>query len=304
MRRWIWGASEGGRMALAEVAEVDGVVDSDPGKWGSDFCGYRVSPPSAVARGDEVVVATIWAQEVARECERHGIRYRWPVFWGRLSEGAGAVDWDAVRAVRGGLDDDQSIAAYTMAVHAWATDDLMLVTPSQYEQYRHPAIWPWGLARILDAGAYDGADTARWRAEGHEVVPVEPLPRAEIEGVIRGALGAEGPTVRLIDDTSASRVDEAGTVEVPALRLEDLGPFGLIKADIEGAELPMLAGAVDYLRETRPRLAICIYHRLTDLWRIPLLVREIWPDAPQWIGHHSHAHQETVLYVDPRRVRP
>lgn len=45
--------------------------------------------------------------------------------------------------------------------------------------------------------------------------------------------------------------------------------------DIEGAEYEALLGARDIIFKYRPGLAISLYHRPADLWRIPLLINEI-----------------------------
>jgi hypothetical protein len=46
-----------------------------------------------------------------------------------------------------------------------------------------------------------------------------------------------------------------------------------IKMNIEGAEIDALKGATRTIRRWRPKLAISAYHRPSDLWRIPRLVR-------------------------------
>ncbi|MDR2260412.1 MAG: FkbM family methyltransferase [Azoarcus sp.] len=72
----------------------------------------------------------------------------------------------------------------------------------------------------------------------------------------------------------------------------------LIKMDIEGAEPEALMGAKNMIARHRPHLAICLYHRLDHLWRIPLMIHE-WN-----LGYRFHMRQhaplfELVLYAYP-----
>jgi hypothetical protein len=46
----------------------------------------------------------------------------------------------------------------------------------------------------------------------------------------------------------------------------------LIKMDIEGAEPEALKGAIGIIKESRPQLAICVYHKFDHYWRIPLFI--------------------------------
>lgn len=70
-----------------------------------------------------------------------------------------------------------------------------------------------------------------------------------------------------------------------------------IKADIEGFEYQMLLGAIQIIRRDKPLLAICIYHSASDLYAIPLLIKNIFPDYQLSIRHHYTDHLETVLYA-------
>lgn len=71
-----------------------------------------------------------------------------------------------------------------------------------------------------------------------------------------------------------------------------------IKMDIEGAELDALIGAKNTLIKNSPKLAICIYHKWSHRWEIPLLLKEYLPEYKFYLKK-SHPRSETVLLATP-----
>ena len=70
-----------------------------------------------------------------------------------------------------------------------------------------------------------------------------------------------------------------------------------IKMDIEGSELEALKGAEKTIREQKPKLAICVYHKPEDIWEIPELMLEFNEDYRFYMRHYSLASFDTVLYA-------
>lgn len=73
--------------------------------------------------------------------------------------------------------------------------------------------------------------------------------------------------------------------------------ISFLKADIEGYEWAMLAGARKVIKRDRPKLAICIYHLHVDMFRIPLVIRRFCPEYKLYIRQHAYRLPETVLYA-------
>ncbi len=73
-------------------------------------------------------------------------------------------------------------------------------------------------------------------------------------------------------------------------------PVTFIKADIEGMELAMLRGAQRTIQSYKPKLALSIYHNVSDIIDIPEFVNQLVPDYRMAIRHHSPIFAETVLY--------
>ena len=77
-----------------------------------------------------------------------------------------------------------------------------------------------------------------------------------------------------------------------------------IKMDIEGAEYGALLGARRVIERDQPILAICVYHTQNDIWRVPLLVREMLPDHKLFLRSYEGDGFQTVMYaIPPERVR-
>ena len=89
--------------------------------------------------------------------------------------------------------------------------------------------------------------------------------------------------------------------EVPVMSIdeaiEDGDKVTMIKMDVEGSELESLKGAQNTIRQDKPKLAICIYHKPEDMWEIPLYIKELVPEYKLYVRHHSSGSGETVLYA-------
>ncbi len=72
---------------------------------------------------------------------------------------------------------------------------------------------------------------------------------------------------------------------------------GLLKMDIEGAELDALYGAKNTIVRDRPLLAICVYHKQGDTLAIMDYLQKLVPDYRFWLRHYGSASTETILYA-------
>ena len=74
-------------------------------------------------------------------------------------------------------------------------------------------------------------------------------------------------------------------------------PVSYIKMDIEGAELQALRGAADIIHKQKPKLAISMYHKLEDLWTLPLYIKELNPGYKLYLRTHTWLDQDIVCYA-------
>ncbi|MCC6695171.1 MAG: FkbM family methyltransferase [Candidatus Hydrogenedentes bacterium] len=161
------------------------------------------------------------------------------------------------------------------------------------EVFEHPFFNPhayeWGPCQIhrgdhvLDAGACEGFFSLYALERGATVYAVEPVPalaqalRQTLDAaalgeahVVAGLLGRATGEAPLAMDSSdlcmAKRADVAEGPMVQEYALDDLVDEGrvtrvdFLKADVEGAEEDLVAGAQRTIAKFRPRISLAVYH--------------------------------------------
>lgn len=58
-----------------------------------------------------------------------------------------------------------------------------------------------------------------------------------------------------------------------------------------------LTGAEQLIKKYRPKLAICVYHKQEDLWKIPLLIKKMVPEYHIYLRHQSDYFYDTVMFA-------
>lgn len=104
------------------------------------------------------------------------------------------------------------------------------------------------------------------------------------------------------DAPSSAKVNDQGDDIIQCVAIDDvLQGFNptFIKMDIEGAEVNALKGAKKTITENRPQLAICVYHSLSDIWEIPLLIKSFYDGYKFYLRNYNFMGLETVLYAFP-----
>jgi len=100
--------------------------------------------------------------------------------------------------------------------------------------------------------------------------------------------------------TAGSKVTKERKNEVKLISLDTYlykNKPTLIKFDIEGAETKAIMGMKKILKKFKPKLAICTYHKPSDLWKIPLLIKKINPKYNLYMRHYTQTQHDTVCYA-------
>jgi FkbM family methyltransferase len=97
--------------------------------------------------------------------------------------------------------------------------------------------------------------------------------------------------------TDCAHVNETLVETIALDDFHDSDAITFIKMDIEGAELDALKGAQNTIAKNKPKLAICLYHRHTDLINIPKFIKAIRNDYKFYMRSHSLTYLDLVLYA-------
>lgn len=95
-----------------------------------------------------------------------------------------------------------------------------------------------------------------------------------------------------------------GNMNVAAVSLDELLhniKVDFIKLDVEGAELQALKGAKEIINNSRPVLAISIYHNPQDIWLLPEYIFSITEDYKYFIRQHHYNSFDSVFYAVPNK---
>ncbi len=160
--------------------------------------------------------------------------------------------------------------------------------------------------RYLDLGAYTGDTVLRFlnHVEGYrKIIAVEP-DRKNYQKLVQRVGGLPGVTccragvdrdagaLRFpMDGGRKSRAGEAGGAEVPSMTVDQLlqgEPVTFIKMDVEGMERAVLEGAAETIRHWKPKMEVAAYHRVEDLFDLPLLIHSLVPDVRVYLRHFPY----------------
>ncbi len=225
---------------------------------------------------------------------------------------------DEVKAL---LADEKSKDVYEKIIHnrKYNYVDYEDLMEPMFNQYFADDIFSFSEKEIyVDAGTNTGSVTAafmaRVNAQYEKVYAFEPDPAYHDFFVKRYGKEMSEGKIKLIAkglhdkqqelrfehrENNTSTVSESGDIVVEVTRLDSEieGRVTFMTMDIEGSEIPALLGARETISRCKPKLGICLYHRLEHLWEIPLLIHEMVPEYQLFVRHHACGSSETVLYA-------
>lgn len=117
--------------------------------------------------------------------------------------------------------------------------------------------------------------------------------------LFKEGLGSKTTKLRFTNEaTPGSRIAKYGHLFIKVVPLDKvIDNASFIKLDIEGAEIDALIGAKKLLRVSRPKLAVCVYHNPSDLWKIPFLIKKINPNYTLFFRHYGEFLYDTICYA-------
>lgn len=168
---------------------------------------------------------------------------------------------------------------------------------------------------FFDLGCFDGKDTIRaidyFAKDEFRVYAMEPDRKNYINcaeslqsymdmvTLQNKGIGDKKETKSFMEGGGGAKFSEKGNILIEVDTIDNLAgsqDVGFIKMDIEGYEEAAISGGIETIKRCSPILAVSIYHKRSDIWRIPLKILEINSKYQFYMGHYSFGWDDTVLY--------
>ena len=200
------------------------------------------------------------------------------------------------------FEDETSKFIFTNVINYKLSGKINYLFPCEYEEKDIMAelVKPQSIKRYADLGAYNG-DTVRalmnYTDTLEEVIAFEPDRRnfrklfewsktVEKPKIFTHMLGAWSHKDSLFFDASGNRnanlkaeadkkFSEVGVDALDNVALSS--PPDFIKYDVEGSEYEALCGSKEIIAKHFPALLVSAYHRSEDLYKLPILLKELCP---------------------------
>jgi FkbM family methyltransferase len=124
--------------------------------------------------------------------------------------------------------------------------------------------------------------------------------KRKIECLNQGLFNKSGKVNFSTTSNRASLIDSGGTSSINVASIDSIlngNRVSFIKMNIEGAEINALKGAKKSIKQWLPKMAISCYHRPSDLWQIPLLIRKMSKKYNLYLRQHDGGVIESVCYA-------
>ena len=318
------------------LSKIRGVCDLDVRKYGTTVLGIPICSPQVLkeivgkqgAQQLFVLITCTHADRIIPELESFGFNERnYGIFCidrsNSLDEFSNYYhshknDFEMIYNI---LEDEKSKVCFSNLINFRLSGDLHYlreISDNIEEQYFDKELIDLDNAIYLDCGAYDG-DTVKWidrysNGRYSKIISLEADPQifaklcknASVKRdvyCLNKAVWSEESELSFssIPDALGNYVTADGNIVVKADKIDSivgLEKISHIKMDIEGAEIPALLGAFNTIEKNHPVLAICVYHRVDDYIRIPLLIKAMNPGYRLYFRHYKVSDAwETVCYA-------
>ncbi len=315
--------------------KIAGLVDNDQSKQGQDFLGFKVFPLAEVPREASIINASgRYCVEINEQLQQSG--YRWSIDFMQflfLYDLHFQAQAGFRKYVADLIDDRFSVLSlYLMLADDYSRvvlDGLVLfrlsldsavagrITSPYTEEFFAPDIQSFGDREVfVDGGAYDGDSYLRFARVAPDYTKAylfepdqEICARAKqrIDGDVRVSVcnsGLWSETCELRFSTTGDMdgaISDDGDVRVKVVAIDEFikEPVTHIKLDVEGAEAEALMGAKRQIGNARPKMAVALYHRASDLWKIPALIETLGGQYSFGIRHYSQTIDDSIVYAYP-----
>lgn len=322
----LFGAAKKGRRFLKDYAHLNlnvlNFCDDDGSKWGSYINGIKVvSPEELVGNGFDIpiIITSKWSDGITEKLRSKGFRHIYHRF---------SIDYlihmEELQRTYDLLEDKLSKEVFLGLVKYVFTQRPEIfeeITLSE-EQYFLTDIFDFSIDEcIIDGGAFTGDTLQKYYelSDGRfkEIYCFEPdddnfyklsenvnkiiKTSGDIKIYNLGLFNKAGKVYFSNSHNSAACIVDEANYHIQVTSIDEViktNKVTMIKLDVEGAEVETIMGAKNTIMKQKPKLAICNYHLSSDLWEIPLVIRDLVPQYKIYLRHHnSKCWYESVVYA-------
>lgn len=301
--------------------------DNDPNKWGTYFCDTKVlSVDELLEIKDKVnvLITSIFYEEIREQLVALGFTN---IFYGDIL--LGNIYVNNVQRVLNILEDYHSKQTFiSLILHRIFKYDFDLVKKVVSAIKTEKMYFDSNLMKVdndevlIDGGAFHGSAIKMFLKKTggkfEKIIAFEPNEK-EMNHLVKvmkesnlyekikleqaGLYDRTGEISYMKSEGGSSKITDFGEETISICSIDEYmkgEPVTFIKMDIEGSELKALIGAQNTIKKYKPKLAICIYHKIEDFWEIPLYIKSLNPDYKIHVRHYNKENVwDTICYALP-----
>ena len=329
----IWGSEQTASEVvwlLEKKRTIRHVVDSNLSKIGNMFGKYIIEHPDEILKKEKDIVVLICSQfvtEISSKLKEYGINEYYSAFYMIRRDLENEIvtklpDDEKLHDLKSILSDDKSKQILDKIILKREKREIDYSDIMTKTQYLLDEFFSFTTNEVyIDAGAYDGGTVIDFMKK---VGAFDRIYAFEADSTNYCKMNMRLDLAKLIYSNriqclNMAVTDYNGTISFEQLANESskvvsqndariatvnctkldtiIDNATYIKMDIEGSEMSAIKGAQNLIRDTKPKLAISIYHRPEDLWEIPLFIHALLPEYKLHIRHHAYVYYDTVLYA-------
>lgn len=328
---YLFGASSSCEKFLKKYGsqyKIHGIFDNNPAKEGTLFHQYKVIHAASLQHMDydttAILITSSYMREIITQLEE--IDFHNYCLWGMLSEepemwfedNFSAEAKERLKELETILADEISKDLLRKIIRKRDKKIKVWCDLQTNKSYFDTGLLTFGKEEVMvDGGAYTG-DTIRQFAEMtndcfKKIYAYEPDEKnykelkeqygkdARVECIQAGLWNEEGQVSFNGTGEDGSAIKQTGDSLIRVERLDGnekiVEKVTFIKLDVEGSEAEAILGAQELIKKDKPKLAICIYHKQDDLWKLPLMIHELVPEYKIYIRHQLNVFYDTVMYA-------
>ncbi|OPX45652.1 hypothetical protein CLHUN_05890 [Ruminiclostridium hungatei] len=313
---------------------IDFFCDNDPQKVGQEYFGVKCQSFEYLKENKDdtvVFISTSLFKEIETQLSKENILYFKNLGYKLIL--LNAIKSLDVKSIRDEcikaynlFEDELSKEIFLARLLHWITTDVDFSKYEEQNQYFDTDIIKVTENEVfLDGGSYDG-DTIKaffnfvnnkfkkvisfemnQDSYNLQINNIAKLPEDIAEKVVvyNKGISDSNRTIYYYPMGTSSKINNIHGIDMIRLssdlvRIDDIctnDAVTFIKMDLEGSELSALQGAEQTIVKNKPKLAICVYHKVEDPWVITNYIKRLVPEYKLYLRHYSSCEYETVLYA-------